>query len=248
MTTYRNSPSFIALFRQPLQHAWRREQKWINSTSQRRKQCPGWGVQIEAGWWLPALPGPRYPGHGGSTKTVFWGGRKNRKGRGMVLEHLGRCCASRKCALTKRQKVRPSWLRNRTRGQVKEGTVYSPGVPSCSKPLRTTAVTCLPSPAWSPSSIAKEWKREKLRKKKKKNSCEITRPLPLLQELVTYLCFIVNVPSERNGIISDLLNVADGIEAFFVVSWVSDEREKSWLPVSNVRLYSYYTVRLYSSL
>lgn len=61
----------------------------------------------------------------------------------------------------------------------------------------------------------------------KKTSCQITKPLPRLQELVTYLCFIVNVPSERNGIISDLLDVADGVEAFFVVSWVRDERGNS---------------------
>lgn len=61
----------------------------------------------------------------------------------------------------------------------------------------------------------------------KTTSCQITKPLPLLQELVTYLCFIVNVPSERNGIISDLLDVADGVEAFFVVSWVRDERGNS---------------------
>lgn len=41
-----------------------------------------------------------------------------------------------------------------------------------------------------------------------------------------YLCFIVDVPRERNGVIRDLLDVADGVEAFFVIGYTSDGKEK----------------------
>lgn len=189
-------------------------------------RSPNWGRIVAAGLARALLPGTQCP-----PKLYFEEEERTEKGRGTILEHLGRRYASRKCALMKRQEVRSSWLRNRTRGQAKQWHCCSPGGPSCSKPLGTTAVTCLPSPACSPSSIAKERKTVP-----KTTSCQITKPLPLLQELVTYLCFIVNVPSERNSIISDLLDVADGVEAFFVVSWVRDERGNSWFPVSNVRL------------
>lgn len=36
--------------------------------------------------------------------------------------------------------------------------------------------------------------------------------------MVTYLCFLVDVPGEGYGIVGDLLNVADGVEALLVVS------------------------------
>lgn len=45
-------------------------------------------------------------------------------------------------------------------------------------------------------------------------------------DFVTYLCFVVNVPSERNGIVSNLLDVTDGVEAFFIVSCRSDREKK----------------------
>lgn len=36
--------------------------------------------------------------------------------------------------------------------------------------------------------------------------------------MVTYLCFLVDVPSEGYGIVCDLFNVTDGVEALLVVS------------------------------
>ena len=47
---------------------------------------------------------------------------------------------------------------------------------SCSAPLRTTAVTCLPSPACSPSSVVKEWKQQKLRQKKTQTAVKSLSP------------------------------------------------------------------------
>lgn len=82
-------------------------QKWINSTSQRRKQCPHSGVQLrpDSGW---SCEGPATRDTE-STKTVFWGGRKNgEKGRGTTLEHLGRRYASRKMYQWKGRKWDPA--------------------------------------------------------------------------------------------------------------------------------------------
>lgn len=186
-----------------------------------RLRSPNWGWMVAAGPIRALLPG---------TQSVHQDcilGRKKEQKRGEG--HLGRCCASRKCARMKREKVRPSWLRNRTQGQAKEGGCPAPSPSGPQLWPAFLALPVLPPPKWKSEN-------NKNCAKKKTNSCQITKPLPLLQELVTYLCFIVNVPSERNGIISDLLNVADGVEAFFVVSWVRDERQKLWFPVSNVRL------------
>lgn len=33
-----------------------------------------------------------------------------------------------------------------------------------------------------------------------------------------YLCLLVDVPCERDSVVGDLLDVADGVKAFFVVS------------------------------
>lgn len=43
---------------------------------------------------------------------------------------------------------------------------------------------------------------------------------------MTYLCLIIDVPREGNGVISYLLNVADSVETFFVVSYVNNQQEK----------------------
>lgn len=44
--------------------------------------------------------------------------------------------------------------------------------------------------------------------------------------VMTYLRLIVDVPGEGNGVIGDLLNVADGVEAFFVVSYMRQPTRK----------------------
>lgn len=108
-------------------------------------------------------------------------GRREQTGERDGSVHLGKCHMSRKCEPVKRQKVRTSWLRNRTHGQAEQGACF---VLSCFKPLMTMAVTCLPSLACSPSSLAKEGKQVKLKKNKKKIGCPITKLLPLLKELV----------------------------------------------------------------
>lgn len=37
--------------------------------------------------------------------------------------------------------------------------------------------------------------------------------------IMAYLRLVVDVPGEGNGVVRDLLDVADGIEAFFVVGY-----------------------------
>lgn len=52
-----------------------------------------------------------------------------------------------------------------------------------------------------------------------------------------YLCFVVDVPGEGDGVISNLFNVADGIEAFFVVGYrrQRDEKKRVTTVSSNMR-------------
>lgn len=69
----------------------------------------------------------------------------------------------------------------------------------------------------------------------KQIGCEILKLLPVFRQLegarrtldvMTYLCLIIDVPREGNGVISYLLNVADSVETFFVVSYVNNQQEK----------------------
>lgn len=44
-----------------------------------------------------------------------------------------------------------------------------------------------------------------------------------------YLCFIIDVPSERDGIVSYFLNVTNRVEAFLVVRcWWEEREKKTW--------------------
>lgn len=56
-------------------------------------------------------------------------------------------------------------------------------------------------------------------------------------DITKYLCFIADVPGEGDGIVSNLFDVADGVEAFFVVSYMKQwTRKKKVTAVSvNVR-------------
>lgn len=59
---------------------------------------------------------------------------------------------------------------------------------------------------------------------------------------MAYLRLVVDVPGERNGIIRDLLNVADGVEAFFVVGYEGQTEKAAVTSQSNGTL-SQVTVR-----
>lgn len=46
---------------------------------------------------------------------------------------------------------------------------------------------------------------------------------------VTHLGLIIDVPCEGDGVVGDLLNVTDGVEAFFVVSCTETKERNLWL-------------------
>lgn len=112
-------------------------------------------------------------------------------------------------------------------GQAGETGCSSSQALSCFEPLVSGAVNGLPSPARSPYALAKD---QEIKKKKKSglkslSSCH-SCPESWCCPRAAYLCFIVDVPRERNGVIRDLLDVADGVEAFFVIGYTSDGKEK----------------------
>lgn len=152
--------------RNGLTHSQRRS----NAHTQESKLRP------DSGCWPREGPATR---HTVATKIVFWGGRKNRKGERDLSRTSGKTlCFLRKCAPMKRQEEIQLAAQD---GQANSGTVVlleARRVPSPG----TTCRDLGSSPACSPSSIAKEEKNCA-----KTTSCQITKPLPLLQELVTYL-------------------------------------------------------------
>ena len=52
---------------------------------------------------------------------------------------------------------------------------------------------------------------------------QLSLQLPFSSHFLSHLSLLVDVPGEGDGIVGDLLNVADGVEALLVVSWEAQD-------------------------
>lgn len=116
-------------------------------------------------------------------------------------------------------------------GGARLGTGWGDGLPLLPSPvlLRAPCVWGCDLPS-QPCTLSLRLSKGPRNKKKKSglkslSSCH-SCPESWCCPRAAYLCFIVDVPRERNGVIRDLLDVADGVEAFFVIGYTSDGKEK----------------------